>query len=394
MIWLRKGVVHLLSLILFIALVGGVWALSLNLNFSKPDRLKTWLTESKVYDKAITAALDGAQQDQQKNGGDNSVSLKDPAVQSAAKGAFSPHLLQTSANAFIDANYAWLQGKTPTPKFNIDLSGAKADFATKVGKHVETRLTGLAVCTPEQQAQLQIPIDSFTVTCRPAGLDPKTEGDRVRDQINNSGDFLSQPVLTANTLGQNKPDRGDQPPSQPYYAKLSDAPKFYRLGQKLPLILGVLALLTALGIIVVAPLRRRGWRRVGFVLAEAGIILVATKFVADALVRNIERKALTGSTAAQLQDIRDDLAHRIETQLFQVNLWFGLAFLVLAIVIFVYLIRARHAGQPKPPKTPSVPTETPPPSEDARPLTPPVKTADQMPPLKHPPKPKRPRLIQ
>lgn len=391
MIWLRKGVVHLLGLVLFISLLGGVWALDANYNFSQPDKLKAWLHDSKIYDKAISAALNSAQDNQDKNGGDSSVSLKDPTVQAAAQQAFSAQLLENSVNTFIDANYAWLQGKTDKPSFAIDLSGAKTDFASRVGQAVESRLAGLPACTPAEQAQLQIPVDTFNVSCRPAGLDPKTEGNRVRDEINSNQDFLGKPSLNAQNVNQQE---SNAPAQEPYYQKLSRAPDLYRLGQKLPFIFALLAILTASGIVFVALTRRKGWRRVGIIFAVAGVVLLAIKFAADTIANSITEKSLDGGIASQLKQPRDDLVRTIEQQLVKFDLLFGLIFVAIAIIIFVVLHRTRD-GKPKPPAagTPLKPTILD--DEKTRSETP-ARTADDLPKFKTPqPRPKRPpRLIQ
>jgi hypothetical protein len=391
MIWLRRGFVGLLSLILFTSLLGGVWALDINHNFSRPDKLKTWLHDSRLYEQAIPAALDSSQEDQAKNGGDTSVSLTNPLVQKAAKQAFSPQLLESSVNTIIDANYAWLQGKTDKPQFNVNLSGAKLDFATRVGKYVEARLSKLPVCTPEQKTRLQIPVDVFTVKCRPSSLDPKTEGNRVRDELKGNDSFLGKPTINANNLDQ----QNGKKTGEPYYTELSRAPELYKWGQKSPYILALLALLTASGIIFIALTRRKGWRGVGVVLAVAGLILIATKFLADIAADKLTDKVLTGTAAVHLKQPRDNLIHTVEQQLVKFDLVFGLVFLALAIIIFVVLYRGRD-NRPKAPVS-TTPQNSPLlNNEQQEGDNTPVRAVDDLPKLKQPqPKPKRPpRLIQ
>jgi hypothetical protein len=392
MIWLRKGVVHLLGILLFISLLGGVWALDINHNFSQPDKLKTWLHDSKIYDKALSATLKDAQNEQNETGGDTSVSLTDPNIQNLAGQAFTPQLVEKSVNTFIDANYAWLQGKTDKPAFSIDLSGAKADFATRAGQFVQQRLTSLPACTPAEQAQLQIPVDAFSVTCRPSGLDPTAEGNRVRDEINNSQDFLGQPNVNADNV--NKQDQAEAN-QEPYYQKLASLPKVYRIGQKLPYIFVFLALLSALGIVFISLTRRKGWRRVGVILAIAGLILVIIKFAADSIANTLTDKSLNSGVAAQLKQPRDDLIKTIEQALVKFDLLFGIIFIVLAVIIFV-MLRRTSEDRPKPtaptPQGPSILDEDPAPSSPETP----VRTVDELPRFKQPqPRPKRPpRLIQ
>jgi hypothetical protein len=419
MIWLRKGFVHflsvVLSVVLLICLIGGATAIGFNNNLSHPDKLESWLVSSKIYDHLVSAILDQAQKSSANNGGSGTISLSDPAVKQAAGKAFSPELLRSSANTILDSNYNWLAGKKARPDFNIDLSSAKQNFAKLVGQYATTHLGNLLVCSTAQLTQIQIPIDPLSVNCRPVTLNPQDEGARVAQEINNNSDFLSDPIITAGSLNQTL--KSNQ--SQPYYQKLSRVPGIYQIGLKLPWILGGLALLSTLGIVFIAPQRRRGVRRVGVVLLEAGLILIAVKFVADTLVNKFEGKVFRGNTlASQLKQSISDLLHQIETQLAKTDLWFGIFFLVVAILIFVILFKTRQrTAKPKTPETFSgVGTNTTreSPQTDAsdirlafRRRQPTGGTTDlkQMPPKptpvvtpppigKNPPPPKRPRLIQ
>lgn len=400
MVWLRKGLVHFFALVMFLTLLGSVWSIGINRDFGNPARVKSLLSESKVYDKAVSAVLNNAQRDAETNGTASDVSLQDPAVQAAAKQAFSPQLLEKTANTFIDANYAWLQGKTSTPQFNIDLTSAKQDFANRVGQYVQTRLAGLPVCTAAQQAALQIPVDSLSVSCRPATLDPKTEGARITSEVNSS-DFLSKPVLTPDTLGRDQSSQN----KKPYYLQASKLPQIYRLAQKAPLILGAIALLSALLIIITAPERRRGWRRIGAVFLAAGIVLIASKFIADVAVHRLEQTKSHDGIVSQLQQPRNDVLNKAEAELVQANLIAGVIFVVLAVAIFGGLYQTRESK----PRKPIVTREVPPPqrqgtendlnrANDIK-LAPrrPTGTTDTPtgpPTLKPPNKPKPPRLIQ
>jgi len=323
-------------------------------------------------------------------------------------------LLQTNVNTFIDANYAWLSGKTPTPQFSLDFVGAKQDFATKVGDYVQTHLASLPICTAQQQAVLQIPIDPLTVTCRPAALNPKAEGARVAQEVS-SGKFLSQPVVTPTSLGHDQ----SSPNQKPYYQGLSKLPQLYRLSQKLPFILTIVSLLSAVAIFLVAPERRRGLRRIGVVFSVAGLILLITKFIADGMVNRLDDQIVSKSGVTELQPATKTFLHNIESQLTQTNLWFGIIFLVIGVAIIIYLYMTKAGSRkPKPLTSSHSPLDTPRPSSpeetDPRDIhlaprrTPTGPPTDIMPPRPlstptspTPPstapeikKPKRPRLIQ
>jgi hypothetical protein len=226
--WVRKGFVSLLAFLLLISLLWGVSSYNVHTKLSHPDKVKTWVASSGLYDHLVNAALAQAQTNSTQNGTAVSVAYNDPAVSSAAKAALPKELIESSTNKFIDANYAWLSGKTSKPQFNIDLTKAKQDFANGVGKQVADHLKTLPACTPDQLAKIQIPVNPLTVTCRPGSLDPQTEGNRVATEVMSNSDFLNNPVLTADNLGQAK-----DKPANPYYQQLSALPQIYQVGQNL-----------------------------------------------------------------------------------------------------------------------------------------------------------------
>jgi hypothetical protein len=364
MTWFRKVLVAFFAFILLLSLLDLAYSTSLNRNFGTSDNIKTWLAESKIYDKALNAVLDATQEQSNKNGGDQSISLTDSVVKQAATEAFSPQLLQNSVNSFIDANYAWLSGKTATPEFKIDLSNAKDDFATKIGNAVQTRLTGLTACTPAQETQLQLPVDVMTVTCRPPNLDPKTEGARVANEIRIS-EFLSKPVITADSLAHDQSNTS----SKPYYVQLSKAPAIFQFQQKAPYVLAGVVLLTSLAIVTIAPERRMGWRRIGSVSLTAGTLLVVSKFIGDIGVNRLEDQISTSKTViSQLRQPGVELLKHIQSQVVQINFYFGIAFIVIALIIYAVLFKTKEKNTKlETPKAPTIDDDEPTPAPAPRP---------------------------
>jgi hypothetical protein len=420
MIWLRRGFVFLLSVVLFVSLVGGVASLNINHNLANPSHLESWLADSKIYDHVVSSALKQAEKTSPDSGNSGSVSLNDPIVRQAAETAFSPALVQQTVNTFINSNYDWLKGKTPTPDFKIDLTTAKQNFAKQVGQAAQAHLAALPICSAQQLAQLSIPVDVLSITCRPATLDPKAEAAQVAQEVNDNGDFLSSPVITATTLNQDtssNQDSNSDGPSQPYYKQASWAPKAYQVGEKLPWIFGLLALLSGAGIVFSSVSRRRGARRIGVVLALAGLVLIGVKVLADASVNKFASISVKGSLASDLKQPISDFMRKLEPQLVQNYLWFGIAFVVAAAVIFIVLFRSRNGTNKRPPGKPPQTGGTGPPTDTSnirlsrrRPSTPaadvtslsppspvaPPRTAPKPPPPigKNPPRRKPPKLIQ
>lgn len=330
MIWLKRFFGGLFALILFGSFMALASSIATQRTFGNAEQVKTWLVQSKIYDKLVPAALSVAQNDNTINNGDGSITLNDKIVQRAAEETFTPQVLQQSTETFIDANYAWLNGKTPNPEFKIDLTQAKETFAQKVGKYVEERLSKLTVCTAQQQAALQIPINSLTVTCRPTNLDPKAEGARVTQELM-KGDFLSNPVITQETFGRNTKD----PNTKPYYKSINSAPTAYQVSKYAPFVFGGLILLSSVVIIFASPTRRQGWRRVAGIATSAGILLVISKFSTEFAINQLQKVSLDSPLVRELQGPRDFLVDKATASYTETFLIVGAVYLVVAVIIFV-----------------------------------------------------------
>jgi hypothetical protein len=346
MIWARKGSVYLLSLLLLATLLGTALATSANQTLGKPKKVEAYLAQSKLYDHFVSYTADQAKKTEGDTDQTGSVSLSDAAVQSAAQSAFPAKLIQQNVNAFLDSNYAWLEGKTATPDFKVDLSAQKATFAQKVGQYVQTYTAGLPVCADAAVAQQQS-ADPLAATCRPAAITPEAAGAQVTERLSTTGDFLSNPVVTAKSINPN----GNQQ-SKPYYEKLSRLPQLYRLSMKLPVIFCVLSVLSALGIVFISLERRKGVRQVGLILLLSGVALIALKFFADFTFKKVlEQRIFNKAHTGQLQQSLTDFVHRVESAMVKTDLLFGIAFVVLALVILGILMKTRQKGN-KPENTP------------------------------------------
>jgi hypothetical protein len=324
------------------SLLGAAFSTSFNRTLGQPEKVEKYLDQSRVYDHFVTYIAKQTSESE----GDNhsgSVSLSDVAVQSAAKDAFPSDLIQKGVNTFIEANYAWLEGKTAKPEFKIDLSKQKETFAQKVGRIVKGYTATLPVCTRAQELK-EKGIDPLAATCRPKDVTPAEAGAQTARRLSTTGDFLSNPVITAKAVNP----KGNQD-KEPYYEKLSHLPQTYRLGKKMPFILGVLSILFAASIVFMALTRRRGLRRVGLVLALAGAVLVAHKFMSDFLVDKVKAHVFNDSSVGELQRSLTDFFHRVVSSMAKTDLIFGIAFLILAAAILIGLFATRNKT-PKPPK--------------------------------------------
>lgn len=325
----RKGLVIVLCPLLFLALVGLAVSTSSNINLKNPQKLEGWLKASKLYDNFIGNASTLAEKS---TGGGNSgsVSLSDTAVVQAAQSAFPAAFLEENVNAFIESNYAWLQGKTDKPEFNIDLTKQKNDFAVKVGQYVAAYSANLPVCTPAQEAQAQA-ADPLTAVCRPSAITPEQLGAQVTQEIKD-GQFLSNSVITADNVN---PDGAAV--NQPYYKKLSYLPRAYRLATNLPYILLGLIALFVIGLVLLSSTKRGGFKKTSWTLLVAGVVLVGAKFSSDLAFNQLQQRVFNNASVGQLQHSLTAFARSVESAFTKTEMYFGAAYLVLAAVIFLLL---------------------------------------------------------
>ena len=357
--FMRKFGVFVLSLVLFISLLSLALSTSSNIALTHPAKIKSWLNQSNLYGNFVADAI---KQAQKSTGSDASgISLNDAAVQQIAHSTFSSQLLQNDVDSFVDSNYAWLEGKSSSPNFRIELTDAKQAFAVKVGDYVETYLKNLNVCSDAQTSELstQNP-DPLTLPCRPVGMIPSTVAAQVTDEIANSDTFLSDPVITASNI-----DPKADGENQPYYQNLSGLPSVYQLGTKLPIIAGVIALASAIGVVLIPKRHRNGWKVLAGVLAFSGVVLVITKFASTLAFDQIQKAVFNEKGVGQLQKSLTTFLHLAQNQLVKIDLLFGVAYLALAllIVIFIYVSRQRQLtpaflrNEQRPPRQPQAPVD-------------------------------------
>jgi hypothetical protein len=72
--------------------------------------------------------------------------------------------------------------------------------------------------------------------------------------------------------------------------------------------------------------------------------MVLNKFVSDQVFKQIENNAFNSSTVGQLQKALTIFLNHAESQLVKVDLWFGVAYLLIALGLILALIITRQRG--------------------------------------------------
>jgi hypothetical protein len=332
---------YLFVLILFGSLLALAAAGAIDHNLTKPKTVEGWLAQSGLYDHFLDNVIQNSQDSIGSDDHSGSLSLSDAAVQQAAKSAFPSSFIQSSVNTVIDSNYAWLQGKTATPDFRVDLTQAKQGFAAQVGQYVATYFGTLPVCTAAQLQSLQN-VDPLHAPCRPSNISPSDEGALVTQQLSSSDDLLSASVITPTTINQNDSKEGN---SQPYYQDFSNLPKIYRAAQRLPWALTAVAVLSSLAVTFLARTRRRGLHIIAGVLLVSGVLVIIGKLIVDILMRHLQNHLFNSTGVGPLQQSLEAFVHHAVNALTQTQLYFAVAYLLIGGLILL-LTRNHHLRIP------------------------------------------------
>ncbi len=328
-------------MVLFLALIGGATNTSLDVALDHPAKLETWLTQSGLYTDFVKLVVTQAGTAASGNLSTSGVSFNDAAVRQIAESVFSPPILQQYVSTFLDANYSWLEGKTSTPNFTINLTASKEAFAQQVGQYVTNHLSSLPICTPSELISGETALASGTsdplqLSCRPSSLNPISTGALVSQQIASSHALLGNTVITQKTFQPNHTTN-----SRPYYVQFSSAPKLYQLSTKLPFALVIIALLCMVAIFFMSVTKRRGMRHIGFVLLDAGVVLTLTSISVDASFTVLKQHVFSKTSNGPLQQGLTNFLQHVETQINEVTLGFGIAFILLALIILIALLMSR-----------------------------------------------------
>lgn len=266
---LRKSMIGLASFVLFTSLMSFGLGFAFWQVFGHPGPVESALDQADIYD-GILANFVQSHQDNTTIG----VPLTNGSVQTAVQKAFPKSVVEPAVNQAINGVYAWVQGKTATPTFSIDLSSAKANLADYVEQVATQQAATLPVCSNDQlfTELQQVQQNTLSITCRPAQLSSAAIGAYAKQQVLSSS-FLNKP-LTPESLGLTTNGQLKVPSQQSKSTQTIAAPTLYqRLIQDLYASAAVAII--CIGIIV---WQHRDWlrglRRAGGILGAAGVVCI------------------------------------------------------------------------------------------------------------------------
>ncbi len=315
--FLRKTALVIITPIFTFLLFAAAFDMGILRVVSQPNNVKQVLSDSGVYNSAVNSLLDQAKQETSNNG---SLDLTNPTIKSAANATITPQYLQQNTDSAIDAVYAWLNGKTPQPQFSIDVSSLKDKFAAAASQAAEQRATTLPACTDAASASAAVN-DPVAATCLPPGVTPAAVGSEVQGNLLGGQGFLDNATIDASTI------KGKNSNHSIFASQLKDAPKQYQRIKKTPIILSLLALLSAVAIVFLSSSRRKGLRHVGILLVIIGIFMLVLAWgMNEAVTKEVPKIKLNNAVAqTDVRKVIVDLEQKIDQ-----NYWiFGAVYTVL-----------------------------------------------------------------
>lgn len=355
----RKLLIWVISTLLTFCLTMLVLTVCLNQVFGNPAYLKQTIRRSGIYEHFIDDVLTESRRvsEPQENG---VIPLEREEIRRAAREAFSPMFLEQSVGTIIDGVYAWLNGKTDQPIFQVDFGPAKTDFARQVSSYARERLASLPPC---RSGEIPPALDVFTATCLPPGFNAEPELERISRELATTTDYLSNPVLSAETL---KTRENGQEVS--VFDQLDKLPRIFKVMRIAPFVFGFLALLSAMSIIGFNATRTNGTKRVSSILILNGLLIVVgyllLNFAAGRFTRELTQNGVEPATALEDSFTRSALAS-FQNTVGRTLIFFGCLYIVSGVVIRIMLWVIKRRAEtdiptppqlnPSPPGSPTTP---------------------------------------
>ena len=259
------------SSLLKITLTGLVLTAALVSVLGSPTGIKEALNDSGVYDTAVSSLLSKSLEENS-----DQSQADHAAFQQSAQAALTPDTVRSVAEQAVDGVHAWLAGDTATPTFRIDLTEAKGRFITAAGDLAANHVTSLPVCTTAQEREMAASGNEtgiLDLTCRPRAMTADSARQQVNTQLNDQ-DFLKDPVLTSDTLLNNKDGKTDSNP-----LKNQALPGHYQRIGKSPWILLGLAVLLGAAVFFLSDTKRQGAKSVSRTVTVVGATLLLLTFL-------------------------------------------------------------------------------------------------------------------
>jgi DNA-binding protein Fis len=328
---LKRVGISVAVIALGVSIFAGVSLWSLQQYFGTSAHIKQWLVESQVYPAIQTEII--TQSVNNTAGQGEGITLSEPLVKQALERSITEAYVRESAEQVIDGTYAWLDGTTATPVYEIDVTPVKTAFADSIITSANTRLKDLPDCILPDQATTT---DPFKVNCNPPASIRTSELDRLRKEIATNPDFLPQNI-TAETYNL---DQSAQSTAvnvgTPWYENVSYLPTLFQWTVRGPVIFLMFGVLSAASIVLLSTSRRAGVRRTATTVLSSSLALALSSVALLFTVRYIK-----GPSQGQSSALMDPILEVFRLASTALGQWQLITCLVLALISGGILIGLR-----------------------------------------------------
>ena len=292
---LRKLAIGLLAMILFLASLGMAWTDVAKRTFRDREVVKAWLEEANFYNTITPAVLESINIPEGDNG--SQVPFEDPKLLAQVNKVLDADFIRTNTGNVLDGMYDWLEGKTSQPDFAIELGDIRKELAGALGDYATERAAKLPVCKAGSGGG-----EPLTLTCLPRGISAASIGRQAERELLKNKEFLSESTLSAEDITNND---GQNPLNNLENSSGDQARALYKLGGYGTILLGLVVLLSGLGIVFLSSSRAMGMRRAGITLLGSAVLLGLSYFFLDFAPKRLKTYIETsaegaGSTAQSL----------------------------------------------------------------------------------------------
>jgi hypothetical protein len=321
---IRKTFAGLCASLLAVTLISFGFSWSAWHVLGQPDYIKQTLHDSGIYQTVVQDLLKQKQADIADMAG---ASGGQPEVQNAIAKALPPELLQTQTEKVIDGSFDWLQGKTDTLHATFDIGSAKQQIADGIASATDKHLRSLSTCTTAASLQSSASTNALEATCLPPGFDIPAAVNQARQNV------LGSEALQNTSLNANEIQTGNGTSLQ---QQLQSGPQIYERVQWAIYGQGILAILLAVGLVLLSTDWRIGIRRLGIIALWTGALSagvawlsgIAVKYAADKLAANTAGvQALQQKAIGIVQVVVDDIR--------MWWLYYGAALAIFGIVLLI-----------------------------------------------------------
>jgi hypothetical protein len=329
MLWVRRGISGLLALVLMISLIGLAMGVGLSSAFSSPSHITNWIETSNFYPSILSKARSDTTNSLSSLSLGNKLS---PDVEQSLASVFTQADFNQDVSTIISSNYAWLKGQTATPRFNIDLTNQKDAFATSLGNYAANDYASLSLCTAQTAASLTNKTVLNSV-CRVPAVDASAIKSQIIADVEASNIVLKNPDLTPTSIGHIN--------GAPYYASFNGHKLYQRLKYS-PIISVVVSLICLVGIYFISLKKSRALKKISSSFIAAGLILVllvvATSSLESTITKHVDRHSGLTSFETSVSNLVDKIVSYVNS----INIWFGILYLIIGIVLLSFTIWKRR----------------------------------------------------